>query len=67
LVHPYIVPINQHYIGDDGYHIVVSKWAGDGLTLEQMLVDRRKDRNPLSEREVMQYFTMVVIALEQTH
>ena len=79
LEHPYIVLIKEIY--EQGEQInLVSEWALGG-SMEQFLGKRREDQaslylekkvleaenKHLDEADLLRYFTMIALALEQTH
>ena len=67
LAHPCIQQIKEVYndkneYGDD-YHYVVSRLATSG-TLEEAIAQRRKENKPMTEQELMNQFSMILLAME---
>lgn len=66
LYHPYISSTRDTYFKGDEFR-VVSYWTKSGVTLEEFLREKHKDRISLSEDELLHYFSMIALAIEQTH
>ena len=66
LAHPCIQQIKEVYndkFGRYDYHYVVSRLATSG-TLEEAIAQRRKENKPMTEQELMNQFSMILLAME---
>jgi hypothetical protein len=61
LAHPFILPISRHIHDSRGYHVLLSEWL-PLPTLEAKIASKE-----LEPEQIISIFTMICLAVEQTH
>lgn len=67
LNHPNIIKFKDHFKDKRGLYWNTVMEHADGGDMAKMILERKKNDNPFSEDEVLDYFTQVCLAIKHCH